>query len=128
MPRSLSTLVNNLSQDLWHAHYQILSIIFLKELMELNVNLDMMIKNAKLPELNTSIATLEYINSKDHLIEYKSLCCNKNYQRKFDEKLKDLFLMHTDFLITKTISLFYYCGKVFILMNILMIGENLMKH
>ena len=71
MPRSLSTLVNNLSQDLWHAHYQILSIIFLKELMELNVNLDMMIKNAKLPELNTSIATLEYINSKDHLIEYK---------------------------------------------------------
>ena len=128
MPRSLSTLVNNLSQDLWHAHYQILSIIFLKELMELNVNLDMMIKNAKLPELNTSIATLEYINSKDHLIEYKSLCCNKNYQRKFDEKLKELFLMHTDFLITTAISLFYYCGKVFILMNILMIGENLMKH
>ena len=128
MPRSLSTLVNNLSQDLSHAHYQILSIIFLKELMELNVNLDMMIKNAKLPELNTSIATLEYINSKDHLIEYKSLCCNKNYQRKFDEKLKELFLMHTDFLITTAISLFYYCGKVFILMNILMIGENLMKH
>ena len=128
MPRLLSTLVNNLSQDLWHAHYQILSIIFLKELMELNVNLDMMIKNAKLPELNTSIATLEYINSKDHLIEYKSLCCNKNYQRKFDEKLKELFLMHTDFLITTAISLFYYCGKVFILMNILMIGENLMKH
>ena len=128
MPRSLSTLVNNLSQDLWHAHYQVLSIIFLKELMELNVNLDMMIKNAKLPELNTSIATLEYINSKDHLIEYKSLCCNKNYQRKFDEKLKELFLMHTDFLITTTISLFYYCGKVFILMNILMIGENLMKY
>ena len=128
MPRSLSTLVNNLSQDLWHAHYQILSIIFLKELMELNVNLDMMIKNAKLPELNTSIATLEYINSKDHLIEYKSLRCNKNYQRKFDEKLKELFLMHTDFLITTAISLFYYCGKVFILMNILMIGENLMKH
>ena len=31
-------------QDLWQAHYQILSIIFLKEFIELNVNTDMMIK------------------------------------------------------------------------------------
>ena len=28
----------------------------------------------------------------DDLIEYKSLCCNKNYQQKFDEKLKKQFL------------------------------------
>ena len=27
-------------------------------------------------------------NSKDDLMEYKSLCCNKNYLQKFDEKLK----------------------------------------
>ena len=26
---------------------------------------------------------LEYINFKDDLIEYKCLCCNKNYQKKF---------------------------------------------
>ena len=25
------------------------------------------------------------------LIEYKYLCCNKNYQQKFDEKLKERF-------------------------------------
>ena len=31
-----------ITQDLWHAHYQILSIIFLKDFIELNVNLDMM--------------------------------------------------------------------------------------
>ena len=31
----------------------------------------------------------EYINFKDDLIQYKCLCCNKNYQQKFDEKLKD---------------------------------------
>ena len=31
---------------------------------------------------------LEYINFKDDLIECKYLCCNKNYQHKFDEKLK----------------------------------------
>ena len=32
---------------------------------------------------------LEYKNLKDNLIEYKCLCCNKNYQQKFDEKLKE---------------------------------------
>ena len=32
---------------------------------------------------------LEYTNFKDDLIEYK--CCNKNYQHKFDEKLKERF-------------------------------------
>ena len=51
--------------------------------MELNVNTDMTTKNLKL---------VEYTNSKDHLIEYKYLCCNKNYQQKLDEKLKERFL------------------------------------
>ena len=35
---------------------------------------------------------LEYTNFKDDLIEYKCLCFNKNYQQKFDEKLKEQFL------------------------------------
>ena len=34
---------------------------------------------------------LEYINFKDDLIEYKCLNCSKNYQYKFDEKLKERF-------------------------------------
>ena len=33
---------------------------------------------------------LEYTNFKDNLIECKRLCCNKNYQHKFDEQLKEL--------------------------------------
>ena len=44
-----------IAQDFWQVHYQILSIIFLKEL---NVNSGMMIKNVKLVELNISIATV----------------------------------------------------------------------
>ena len=32
---------------------------------------------------------LEYINFKEDLMEYKCLCCNNNYQHKFDEKLKE---------------------------------------
>ena len=34
---------------------------------------------------------LEYTNFHDDLIEHKCLCCNKNYQRKLDEKLKERF-------------------------------------
>ena len=52
-----------IAQDLWQAHYQILSIIFLKEFIELNVKLDMMIKNVKHLELNTGIATV-FLNTK----------------------------------------------------------------
>ena len=52
-----------------------------------------MIKNVKHVELNISITTVffEYTNFEDNLIEYKCLCCNKNYQHKFDEKLKERF-------------------------------------
>ena len=35
---------------------------------------------------------LENTNFKDDLIKYKCLFCNKNYQQKFDEKLKERFL------------------------------------
>ena len=80
--------------DLWQAHYQIMPIIFLKELIELNVNTDMMTKKLRLAELNISIVTvflLKYINFKGDLIQYKCLCYNKNYQHKFDEKLKERF-------------------------------------
>ena len=35
---------------------------------------------------------LEYTNFKDDLIEHKCLCCDKNYQEKFDKKLKERFL------------------------------------
>ena len=53
-----------------------------------------MIKNVKHVELNTSVATV-FLNTnfKDDLIQYKCLCCNKNYQHKFDEKLKERLLL-----------------------------------
>ena len=47
-----------IAQDLWQAHYQTLSIIFLKEFIKLNVNTDTMIKNVKLAELNINIASV----------------------------------------------------------------------
>ena len=46
-----------IAQDFWQAHYQMFSIIILREFIELNVNSDMTIKNMKHAELNISIAT-----------------------------------------------------------------------
>ena len=34
---------------------------------------------------------LDYIKVKDNLTEYRCLCCNKNYQKKFDKILKKRF-------------------------------------
>ena len=47
-----------IAQDLRQAHYEILSIIFLKYLIKLNVNTDMVIKNVKPAELDISLATV----------------------------------------------------------------------
>ena len=43
-------------QELWLAHYQILSIILLKELIKLSANMDMIIKNVKRVELDINDA------------------------------------------------------------------------
>ena len=52
----------------------------------------MIIKNTKLVELNTKIASSvlckRYRNIKDDLIKYKCLCCNKNHQEMFIEFFK----------------------------------------
>ena len=71
---------------------------------------------------------IEHTEFKDDLTEYKWLCCNKNYQQNFDKKLRNNFSIHTNFLTTTTISLFYCCEKVFTLMSIRMIGNNSAKH
>ena len=52
-----------IAQDLWQDHYQILSVIFLKEFVKLNVNIDTMIKNMKIVELHTKYVTA-FLNTK----------------------------------------------------------------
>ena len=47
-----------IAQGLWQTHYQILSVILLKEFIEPNKNLNMMRKNVKLVELNIAITTV----------------------------------------------------------------------
>ena len=57
------------AQDLWQAHYQIVSIIFLKEVIELHGNTDTMIKNMKLSRTKYKYCNcfLEYADFKDDL-------------------------------------------------------------
>ena len=45
-----------IAQGLWQAHYKILLIIYLNDFTELNINLNVAIKNVKYVELNISIA------------------------------------------------------------------------
>ena len=45
-------------RNLWQASYQILLIIFLEEFIELNGNMDTMIKNVKLAKLHTQYETV----------------------------------------------------------------------
>ena len=80
MVRSLLNLVNNLSGGIHR--------------MKCKLRQDD--KNVKHVELNIVTVKycdcfLEYIHFKDDLIEYKCLCCNKNYQHKLQEKLKRPF-------------------------------------
>ena len=119
-----------MAQDLWQVHYQILPIIFLKELIKLNVKTNTMIKKCETFRITYKYCDcfLEYTNFKDDLIEYKCLCCNINYQQNVDEKLNQRFFNAYNFLTTIIISLFHCWKKVFILMSIWMVGINSMKH
>ena len=48
--------------DLWQACYRILSIIFVKEFIEINVNTDMIIKHVRLVESNVRLVT-DFLNT-----------------------------------------------------------------
>ena len=63
---------------------------------------------------------LEYTNFKDDLIGYKRLCCNKKYQHKFDENLKEQFFNTCKF--SNHDNNCFIAGNI--LMNIWMIGKN----
>ena len=56
-------------QELWQAHYPILLIILLKDIIKLNVNTKTMIKNVKLAELNSCKNCDCFLQLKDDLIE-----------------------------------------------------------
>ena len=84
-----------ISQNLWSVHYQIMFIILLKEIIKLNANMGMVIKNGNKKcepcgiKYKVSGCYLQYTNIKDDSIQYK--CCNRNCQKKFDENLKERF-------------------------------------
>ena len=70
LQQSCLTDCNSLvAQDLWISHYQILLIISLKQFIQLNVNINMIIKTAKRVESNTKIA-IAFLNTQTLKITY----------------------------------------------------------
>ena len=57
---------------------------------------------------NCTTCYLEHTNAKDDSIEYKCLCCNKNYQK----KLRKDCSIDINLLTTISMSLFCCCKKV----------------
>ena len=84
-----------IAQYLWQGHYQILLIMLLKEFIKLKCKFEHNDKkcNTCRNKYKNYECFFEYTNK--NLIEYKCLCCNKDYQQKFDE---NIFLIHTNFL------------------------------
>ena len=76
MASSLSNLVNNLSAGIHK--------------IKCRLGNDKKCETCRLKCKNCD-SFLEYINVKDVLREYKCFCYNKNYQHKFDKKLKKQF-------------------------------------
>ena len=76
-------------QDLWQADYWILSKIFLKKFIKVNINTSTMMK---IMVLHTKYVTV-FLNTQIlEIFNRTRLCCNKTYQQMFDRKLKKGFL------------------------------------
>ena len=67
----------------------ILLLILLIEFINLNVNIEMIRKKCKASKIKHKDCEccLKYTNVKNDSIQCKCLCCNKNYQKTFDENL-----------------------------------------
>ena len=79
MATSLSNLANNLPEGIHK---------FKCKYKHINKNVKLGIKCECGIKCKYCDYFFEYINFQDDLIDYKCLYCNKNYQPKFDEKLK----------------------------------------
>ena len=70
----------------------------------------------------------EHTNVKDNLIELKCSCCNKNYQKSFDEnllkRLTNTYKVSNHFIN----SLFCCCKNILTHINTWMTGKSSMKH
>ena len=70
---------------------------------------------------------LENPDVKHDLILYKPLCCNRNYQKKFENFKKAILLKHTIFITSISINLFWCHKIVFAYMNARMTGNISVK-
>ena len=72
-----------IAQELWYDHYQILLINLAEGIHKIKCKMSIIIKRYKMWGIKYKDFNcfLEYTIFRDNLIEYKCLCCNKNYYK-----------------------------------------------
>ena len=81
-----------IAQNSWQFRYRILLTILLETIHKIkckNEDHNKICETCGIKYKNCQYF-LEYTNLKEGLINYKGLCCNKNYQNRFDKNLKNL--------------------------------------
>ena len=71
---------------------------------------------------------LDYIKTKNEKLILKCFNCKTYYEKDFNKELIEKFANTYEFCNKNLINSFCYWEKVFILMNIWIIGKDLMKH
>ena len=91
MEKKLQKNISCIYQTSWQAHYQILSIILLKEFIKIKCKCRHIIKKCETCGITYEVwdCFLEYTNFTDYLTQYKCSCCNQNYEQSFDKKLNE---------------------------------------
>ena len=99
----------------------------LKDFIKLNVNMERITKKCETCGIKNknSKCFVEYTSFSYNSRGCKYLCCNKIYQKKFHENLKNDFLIHISFLTMISICFSFCSGKVLTLMTIWMTGKKI---
>ena len=97
------------------------------------IKLNIITKYVKRVELNTEIVTA-FLNThnfkiiiKDNLIEYKCLCCSKDYQKMFAKNLKKRFFNTYKFSDHDKKNYFFAVKRCLPILSVWMIGKHSMK-
>lgn len=68
------------------------------------------------------------MTTKDGLLRFMCVDCEKKYEKKFDEKLSKRFKTHISSQMETFTNFALFCEKVFTHMNTLMTRKDSMKH
>ena len=113
-------------QDLCQALYQILLIVLLKEFRKPKCKYGFDDKKCEIFRFKykNCECCVEYTSFKDDLKEYKCFCCDKSYQKQFDENLKEIFANAYELPNHEINEFVCYCCEKSTFLNTWLIGKE----